>query len=148
MFWSSSRDKFMLLQQNSVTNFSVGFWHGVSIQISVNLGKKFLHLSCLRTFAPIATAYLQCACYSLGMHMLRHFQACNKPKTQQNIELMIFALTWCANIFVGCSVTPTFFRQITSFSDSFHYTKKNKKICTWEALIISHLLFTQGGIGT
>ena len=30
-------------------------------------------------------------------------------KTQQNIERMTFALTWCANIFVGCSVTPTFF---------------------------------------
>ena len=42
--------------------------------------------------------------------------------------LMTFALTWCANIFVGCSVTPTFFFwQITSFSDSFHYTKKKKK---------------------
>ena len=46
-------------------------------------------------------------------------------KTQQNIERMTFALTWCANIFVGCSVTPTFLiRQITSFSDSFHHTKK------------------------
>ena len=41
---------------------------------------------------------------------------------------MTFALTWCANIFVGCSVTPTFFRQITSFSDSFHYTKKQKNL--------------------
>ena len=30
-------------------------------------------------------------------------------KTQQNIERMTFALTWCANIFVGCSVTSTFF---------------------------------------
>ena len=30
-------------------------------------------------------------------------------KTQQNIERMTFALTWYANIFVGCSVTPTFF---------------------------------------
>ena len=30
-------------------------------------------------------------------------------KTQQNVERMTFALTWCANIFVGCSVTPTFF---------------------------------------
>ena len=29
-------------------------------------------------------------------------------ETQQNIELMTFALTRCANIFVGCSVTPTF----------------------------------------
>ena len=34
-----------------------------------------------------------------------------------------------------------FFRQITSFSDYFHYTKKQKKICTWEVLIISHILF-------
>ena len=24
-------------------------------------------------------------------------------------------------------MTPTFFRQITAFSDSFHYTKKQKK---------------------
>ena len=48
-------------------------------------------------------------------------------KTRQNIERMTFALTWCANIFVGCSVTPTFFRQITSFSDSFHHAKKQKK---------------------
>ena len=30
-------------------------------------------------------------------------------KTQQNIELMTFALTWCADISFGCSVTPTFF---------------------------------------
>ena len=30
-------------------------------------------------------------------------------KTQQNIERITFALTWCANIFVGSSVTPTFF---------------------------------------
>ena len=37
-------------------------------------------------------------------------------------------------------MTPTFFRQITSFSDSFHYTKKQKKICTWEVLIISHTI--------
>ena len=32
-----------------------------------------------------------------------------ESKTQQNIELMTSALTWCANISVGCSVTPTFF---------------------------------------
>ena len=41
-----------------------------------------------------------------------------ESKTQQNIELMTFALTWCANISVGRSVTPT---------DSFHYTKKQKR---------------------
>ena len=54
--------------------------------------------------------------------------AVTKSKTQQNLELMTFALTWCANIFVGCSVIPTFFRQITSFSDSFHHTKKQKNL--------------------
>ena len=40
-----------------------------------------------------------------------------RPKTYRglpqashgNIELMTFALTWCANIFVGRSVTPNFF---------------------------------------
>ena len=41
-----------------------------------------------------------------------------------------------------------FFRQITSFSDSFHYTKKQKKICTWKVFIISHILFKQGRIST
>ena len=51
----------------------------------------------------------------------------HRVETQQNIELMTFALTFCANIFVGCSLTPTFFRQITSFSDSFRDTKKQKK---------------------
>ena len=68
-----------------------------------------------------------------------YFKRAHRVETQQNIELMTFALTWCANIFVGCSVNPTFFRQITSFSNSFIYTKKQKKICMWEVLIISHI---------
>ena len=41
---------------------------------------------------------------------------------------MTFALAWCANFFVGRSVIPTLFRQITSFSDSFHDTKKQKNL--------------------
>ena len=42
-----------------------------------------------------------------------------------------------------------FFRQITSFSDSFSIIlKNNKKICMWEVLIISHILFRKGRIGT
>ena len=75
-----------------------------------------------------------CYCASLVRALfIRHARAtpfsssCTELNTQQNIELTTFVLTWCANIFVGCSVTPTFFRQITSFSDSFHYTKKRKK---------------------
>ena len=82
----------------------------------------------LRTFAPIATAHLYCAHHSLSTHVPRHFQAhALSRKLNKNIEPVTLALTWCANIFVGCSVTPNFFRQITSFSDSLHHTKKQKK---------------------
>ena len=56
---SSSRNKFTLLNQNSVTDVFVGFrppcwcpsrWtlHGVSIQVSINLGKTFLRISRIR----------------------------------------------------------------------------------------------------
>ena len=62
MFMSSSRDKFTLLYQNSVTDVLMvsvrhfrhvgahpgGHQHGVSIQISINLGKKFLRISRIR----------------------------------------------------------------------------------------------------
>ena len=59
---------------------------------------------------------IHCYCASLVRRLfVRHARATSfssvrtKSKSQQNIELMTFALTWCANIFVGCSVTPTFF---------------------------------------
>ena len=75
-----------------------------------------------------------CYCASLLRTLfIKHARATSfssartESKTQQNIELMTLALTWCANIFVGCSVNPTFFRQITCFSDSFHCTKTQKK---------------------
>ena len=62
MLLSSSRDKLTLSWQNSVTDVSVGFrppcWSPsrwtpacVSIQISINLGKNFLRISCLRKSA-------------------------------------------------------------------------------------------------
>ena len=54
-----------------------------------------------------------CYCASLVRTLfIRHTRAtsfssaCTKSKSQQNIELMTFALTWCGNIFVECSVTP------------------------------------------
>ena len=57
-----------------------------------------------------------CYCASLVRTLfIRHARATSfssartESKTQQNIELMNFVLAWCANIFVGCSVTPTFF---------------------------------------
>ena len=61
--------------------------------------------------------------------------------------LMTSALTWCANIFVWCLVTPTFFgRSLPLLVLSI--ILKNKKICTCEVLIISHILSTKGQIGT
>ena len=92
-----------------------------------------------KTYDPINNEQLKdvrahCYCASLVRTLfIGHARATSfssartDSKTQQNIDWMTFALTWCANIFVGCSVTPTFFRQITSFSDSFHHTKKQKK---------------------
>ena len=61
-------------------------------------------------------------CASLGRTLfIRHARATSissartKSQIQQNIELMTFALTWRAIIFVGCSVTPTFFGRSLPF---------------------------------
>ena len=60
-----------------------------------------------------------CYCASLLRTLfIKHARATSLSSVRtesktQNIELMTLALTWCANIFVGCSVNPTFFRQIT-----------------------------------
>ena len=59
MFMSSSRNKFTLLYQNLVADVLLvsvhhvgahpgGHQHGVSIQISTNLGKTFLQISRIR----------------------------------------------------------------------------------------------------
>ena len=63
--------------------------------------------------------------------------ALTKSKTRQNIGLLTFAITWCPNIFVGCSVTPTFFGRSFSYL-ILSIILKNKKICTWYVLTISH----------
>ena len=56
-----------------------------------------------------------------------YFKHAHQVETQQNIELMTFAVTWSANILLDARWPPLFFRQITSFSDFSHYTKKQKK---------------------
>ena len=68
------------------------------------------------TFWPLKDVRAHCYCASLVRTLfIGHARATSfssartDSKTQQNIERMTFALTWCANIFVGCSVTPTFF---------------------------------------
>ena len=72
--------------------------------------KKSFHVSWLKDVR------LHCYCASLvrtlfiGHERATSFSSARtESKTQQNIELMTFALTLCANIFVGCSVTPNFF---------------------------------------
>ena len=56
------------------------------------------------------------------------------------IELMTLALTWCANIFVGCSVREPhfFFGRSLPFLILFIILKNEIKTCAWEVLIISH----------
>ena len=56
-----------------------------------------------------------------------YFKRAHRVETQQNIKLMTFAVTWSANIFVGCSVTPTlFFGRSLPFL-ILSITLKNKK---------------------
>ena len=70
-----------------------------------------------------------------------------KSKTQQHIELMTFVLTWYANIFVGCSVTPLFFGRSLPFL-ILSIILKNEKNLYVGSLIFSCILFNQGRIGT
>ena len=83
----------------------------------------------LRTFAPIATAHLQCARYSLGMHVPRHvFQARapsrNSTKYRADDLCVNLVCEYCCWML---GEPHFFFRQISSFSDSFNYTCKTKK---------------------
>ena len=98
------------------------FW---GLFVSIHCSLVFYILGAfLRTFVPIASLVRT---LFIGHARATSFSSTRtKSKTQQNIELMTFAFIWCANIFVGCSVTSLFFQQITSFSDAFHFTKKQK----------------------
>ena len=60
-----------------------------------------------------------------------YFKRAHRVEAEQNIELMmIFAVSWSLVCEYFCWMLGDrhfFFRQITSFSDSFHYTKKTKE---------------------
>ena len=65
---------------------------------------------------PVKDVRAHCYCASLvrtlviGLARATSFSSARtESKAQINIELMTFALTLCENIFVGCSVTPTFY---------------------------------------
>ena len=78
-----------------------------------------------------------CYCVSLARTLfIGHARATSfssartHSKTQQNIERMTFALTWRANIFVGCWVTPTFFfGRSLPFLTLFIILKNRKNLC-------------------
>ena len=61
-----------------------------------------------------------------------------ESKRRQNIELMTFALTWCANIFCWMLGDPHFFFGRSLSFLILSVIQKTKKCCTWEVLIISH----------
>ena len=70
-----------------------------------------------------------------------YFKRAHRVETQQNIELMTFAVTWSANIFVGYSVTPTFFSAdhfLFWFFPLYQKTKQ-KNLCVG---IFSHFSYT------
>ena len=102
-------------------------------------GKIFRKKSKIENFRANVLKDVRADCYCASL-LRTLFTARTELKTQQNIRLMTFALTWCANIFVGCSVTPTFFRQITFLFWLFPLYQKTRKISAWEVLIISHIL--------
>ena len=93
----------------------------------VHFGAKLLHCSdvsgdILNSVFLFKDVRAHCYCASLVRKLFfRHARAtsfssaCTKSKTQQNVTLMTFALTWCANSFVGCSVTPLFFGRSLPF---------------------------------
>ena len=68
-----------------------------------------------------------------AIHDMGHATSCiSSARTESKLNKIYRADELCDNLiseyFFGCSVTPTFFRQITSFSDSFYYTKKQKNL--------------------
>ena len=90
--------------------------------------RMYSYVPCVTRMLPVCTGVVfqswsrfkdvraHCYCASLVRTLfIGHARATSfssartESKTQQNTELMTFALTWCANIFVGRSVTPTFF---------------------------------------
>ena len=110
MFMSYSRNKFTLLQQNSVTRcfcwfpaamlVPIRFWHqhGVSIQISINLGNTFLQISRIRntdtSLTQISFHFPDCVAYafvafgSLTVHVLKlNSQTKSLPCTNQGEKI-------------------------------------------------------------
>ena len=113
---------------------------GVQIprNICTRFGRYLYSTRCSWIIKLLNDVRAHCYCVSLVRTLfIGHARATSfssartESKTQQNIELMTFALTWCANIFVGCSVTPTFFfgRSLPFLTLSIILKKQKKHLC-------------------
>ena len=111
------------------------FMRKVENSLSYVLEKKFILVRKYdQDFDLITDIRAQCYCASL-VRMLymtwrvpRHvFQARAPSRNSTKYRADDLCDNLICEYFFGCSVTPTFFRQITSFSDSFRYTKKPQK---------------------
>ena len=103
-----------------------------------------LNILHLRTFAPLLLRIS-------SAHAIHWSRACHvifKRAHRFEIERMTFALTWCANIFVGCSVTPTFFfGRSLPFLTLFIILKNKKNLCVGSFNYFSYAI-KKGRIGT
>ena len=127
--WSAAKIKHVILMSYNLE--PVIWWHDAGQQIT---GFKDVRAHCYCA-SLVRTQFI-------GHARATSFSSVpTNSKTQQNIERTTFALTWCANIFVGCSVTPTFFFGRSLPFLTLFIILKNKKNCVWEVLIISHILF-------
>ena len=118
------------------------------LQSTKSKWKKIKILSVLQVLLELkdVRAHRYCASLVRTLYMTwrepRHvFQPRAPSRNSTKYRLMTFAVTWSQNIFVGCSVTPTFFFGRSLPFLILSIMLKNKKICVWEVLIISHILF-------
>ena len=77
----------------------LGRWSSAITKAEIILKDVRAHCYCASLVRTLFIGHARVTSFSSGG---------TESKTQQNIELMTFALTWCVNIFVGRSVTPTF----------------------------------------
>ena len=106
----------------------------ITAKTSLPSSKQSTGIFCSSFSSKLKDVRANCYCASLVRTLfIRHARAtsfssvCTKSKTQQNIQLMTFTLTWCANIFVGCSVTSTFFSWSLPFVILSIMLKNKKK---------------------
>ena len=81
----------------------------------------------------IKDVYAHCYCAFLvaahAIHYARAWYVIHQARApSKNVVLMAAALTWCENIFVGCTVTPTFFSVDHFLLRFFTLKQKTKKI--------------------